>query len=146
MSGATEHVQPPLRRVAKDGNSYTEEEFAHYYGSCYRNKWDQASASPDGTVDSQTPATAPVATSAPVEQGGATEHSEPPNHAEPAQTPNTAPEHGDPNRADPNPAPERADARGNAQVIWSMQDALNFRAGWHGQQAAFHKEARDALN
>ena len=92
------------------------------------------------------PPTAPVAASLLREQGGDTEHSEPPNHAEHAQAPNTTPEHGDPNRADPNPAPERDDTRGNAQIIWSMQEALDFRAGFHGQQAAFHKEARDALN
>ena len=141
-SGATEHVQPPLRRVAENAYSYTEAEFKRYYGSGYRDKWDQAFE----TVDSQTPATAPAAPSAPVQQGGAPDHSEPRNHVEPAQTPNAAQEHGDPNRADPNPAPELADTRGDAQIIYSMQDARNFRAGWRGQQATFHKEARDALN
>jgi hypothetical protein len=143
---ATEHVQPPLRRVAKDGNSYTETEFAKWYGPWAKQQWNQASASHEETVDSQTPPTALVAASLHVEQGGATEHSEPPNHAKHTQAPNTAPEHGDPNRADPNPAPERDDTRSNAQIIWSMQEALDFRAGFHGQQAAFHKEARDALN
>ena len=107
MSLATEHVQPPLRRIAKDGNSYTETEFANFYGPWYRDKWDQASSSHEETVDSQTPPTAPVAASLPVEQGGATEHSEPPNHAEHAQAPNTAPE-----RGDPNPAPERDEQDG----------------------------------
>ena len=141
MNGATEHVQPPLQRVAADGNSYTEKEFADWYryGAECRDQWVQA------------------------EQGGATEHSEPPNHAEHAHAPNIAPEymvrrnvalieaseaqgrgfaHGHEN----NPAPERDDTRGNAQIIWSMQEALDFRAGFHGQQAAFHKEAREALN
>ena len=146
MSGTTQRVQPPLRRVAVDGNSYTETEFAKWYGPWYRDTWDQASASHEETVDSQTPPTALVAASLPVEQGGAAEHSEPPHHAEHAQAPNTAPEHVDPNRADPDPAPERDDTRSNAQIIWSMREALDFRAGFHGQQAAFHKEARDALN
>lgn len=150
MSGATEHVQPPLRRVATNGNSFTETEFANYYGPSYRDMWNQASASHEETVDSQTPPTTPVAASLPNESllwlGGATEHSEPPNHAEHAQAPNTAPEHGDPNRADLSPAPELDDTHGNAQIMWSMQEALDFRAGFHGQPAAFHKEARDALN
>ena len=146
MSGATEHVQAPLQRVAKDGSSYTETEFASWYGPRYRDIWDQAPAYHAETVDSRTPPTAPVAASLPVEQGGATEHSEPPNHAEHAQATNTAPEHGDPNRADPSSAPEPDDTHSNAQIIWSMQEARHFRGGFHGQQAAFHKEARDALN
>ena len=112
--------------------------------------WNQASASHEETVDSQTPPTTPVAASLPNESllwlGGATEHSEPPNHAEHAQAPNTAPEHGDPNRADLSPAPELDDRHGNAQIMWSTQEALDFRAGFHGQPTASHKEARDALN
>ena len=63
MSGATEHVQPPLGRVAKDGNSYTEAEFAKWYGSWAKQQWNQASASHEETVDSQTPPTTPVAAS-----------------------------------------------------------------------------------
>ena len=46
----------------------------------------------------------------------------------------------------PSPVPDIDDTRGNAQIIWSMQEALDFRAGFRGQQAASHKEARDALN
>ena len=46
----------------------------------------------------------------------------------------------------PSPVPDIDDTRGNAQTIWSMQEALDFRAGFRGQQAALHKEARDALN
>ena len=42
MSGATGHDQPPIRRIADDGNSYTEAEFANWYGPWYCFKWDQA--------------------------------------------------------------------------------------------------------
>ena len=69
-SGAQDHAikeadpQPPLRRVAVDGNSYTETEFANWYGPGYRDTWDQASASHEETVDSQAPPTALVAASA----------------------------------------------------------------------------------
>ena len=53
------HVQPPLRRVAEDGNSYTETEFANWYGASYRDIWNQASASHEETMDSQTPPSMP---------------------------------------------------------------------------------------
>ena len=33
-----------------------------------------------------------------------------------------------------------------APIIWSIEDALAFRANFHGQQAARHNEAREALN
>ena len=43
-SGATEHARPP-QRIAMDGNSYTEDEFAEWYGRNYRDVWDSASPS-----------------------------------------------------------------------------------------------------
>jgi hypothetical protein len=49
-SGATEHARP-LQRIAMDGNSYAEDEFAEWYGRVYRDVWD--SASPSGQ-DEQT--------------------------------------------------------------------------------------------
>jgi hypothetical protein len=49
-SGATEHARP-LQRIAMDGNSYAEDEFAEWYGPVYRDAWD--SASPSGQ-DEQT--------------------------------------------------------------------------------------------
>jgi hypothetical protein len=43
-SGATEHARP-LQRIAPDGNSYTQDEFAEWYGRNYRDVWDSASPS-----------------------------------------------------------------------------------------------------
>ena len=37
-----EHARP-LQRFACDGNSYTEDEFAEWYGEEYRDMWDSAS-------------------------------------------------------------------------------------------------------
>ena len=63
-SGATEHARP-LQRLASDGNSYTEDEFAEWYGEEYRDMWDSASGITMSIPSGQGP------------QAGAIEHSAP---------------------------------------------------------------------
>ena len=63
-SGATEHARP-LQRLACDGNSYTEDEFAEWYGEEYRDMWDSASGITMSIPSGQGP------------QAGAIEHSAP---------------------------------------------------------------------
>ena len=73
VSGATEHAPPP-RRIALDGNSYTEEKFAEWYGKEYRHMWD--SASPSGQEPQRGAETAD-AVAADEQTAGAAEHNVP---------------------------------------------------------------------
>jgi hypothetical protein len=73
VSGATEHAPPP-RRIALDGNSYTEEKFAEWYGKEYRHMWD--SASPSGQEPQRGAETAD-AVAADKQTAGAAEHNVP---------------------------------------------------------------------
>ena len=82
--GATEPAHPPLKRIAPDGSSYTEKDFAEWYGPQYRHWWDLASPSDQEPQDHGAPTSPPNPTqsagaSSPAQkggaQGGAAEHS-----------------------------------------------------------------------
>ncbi len=82
--GATEPAHPHLKRIAPDGSSYTEKDFAEWYGPQYRHWWDLASPSDQEPQDHGAPTSPPNPTqsagaSSPAQkggaQGGAAEHS-----------------------------------------------------------------------
>ena len=77
LSGATEHAQPPPQRIALDGNSYTEKDFAEWYGPQYHEIWNVAPPLNQEPQDLRAPTT-PAGASSSIQQGGAPEHAQPP--------------------------------------------------------------------